>query len=170
MIGYGMFSYTLLCMIDTIIQHFSPNMISAIFLLIYALVWSFTTHDYIIATPVVIFIWNFFEEKNIINIFVIVVPILEFMYAGWYNFYRKSKDCTEDHVNECKKNIYYSTVLIFVAFSKLSWVIGLVGLITCGMVIFYIIYLEFKEHSTYSTCKELRVDQQELFGINDDDI
>lgn len=166
-----MFYYTLLCMIDTLIQHFSPNIISAILLLFLALLWSFLTCDYIIATPVVIFIWTILEEKFIINIIVFIITTLEFIFVGWYYFYRKSEDCTDEHVNECKKFMYYSTVIIFVPFSRLNWVIGLAGLIICGMVIFYMIYTIYKENSkNYLSVTNMQDSEQNLYPINDDDI
>lgn len=177
MLKYGVFVYSVLFIVDTMIQAFYSNIVSSGIVFAFAFVYLFVnlirdTDDFLVVTPLIAFISSFLESR-IVSTLVGVAACCEFLFLWWFHMYRKNNECTETYLNDCKTSVLLSSSLLLVTFCEASVYVNQSLLISSLSLILSIILFIYT-HSEYImpiTKKRYglteNTEQEELFGIKE---
>ena len=177
MLKYGVFVYSVLFIVDTIIQAFYSNVISSAIVFGFAFVYLFVnlirdTDDFLVVTPLLAFISSFLDSR-IMSTLIGIAACCEFLFLWWFHMYRKNNECTETYLNDCKTSVLLSSSLLLVTLCEASIyvdqtiLISSLSLILC-LVLFIYTHFEYIMPITKKRYGLTKNDEQEeLFGIKE---
>jgi ABC-type xylose transport system permease subunit len=178
MLKYGVFVYSVLFLVDSIIQGLYENMISSSIVFGLAVIYLFVnlirdTDDFIVLTPFVTFFSTFLND-SVSAVTVGIVSLVEFIFLWWYHIYRKNNECTESYLNDCRTSVLLSSSLLLISIVKATYslnqniLISALSLIVCLVLFIYthFDYIMPMAKRRYGLTKN--TEQEELFGINDE--
>lgn len=174
MIKYGPFLYTIFYLFSKFLNDNTVyGVLFALSVLYLCLNLVYEWDDYIILTPLFVFVCSYVSDTFDL-ILIITIPIIEFLWLWWYNILRKNSECSDNYLEYCRKTLILSSCLLLISFCKALEFIDYDNLfLTLSVIIAWCIFLYVhmdsclkKSAASYSLTKN--DDQEDLFGINDD--